>query len=288
VRTGISPKDFAEAIGVSESSVKRWVDQGALTALRTTGGHRRISRHEALRFIREQHGQLVRPEKLGLEPSVLGIPRNAPLQQAAEQLHGYLLHGREPETRGVLTGVYLAGNTIAAIGDDVIRPAMERLGVLWHDSEHGILVEHRATTLCLRVLEELRGMIHDTAAHLDGAKVAVVAGPERDPYLLAPTLTSLTLFECGLEVVSLGPDTPLSVVELAAREAGASLIALSCTSEPDDRLRREVARLVDNAVAAKCHVALGGKTVASLGVAVRPYVLIGRSLRELVEFASHL
>ena len=28
MRQGISPKDFADAIGVSESSVKRWVDQG--------------------------------------------------------------------------------------------------------------------------------------------------------------------------------------------------------------------------------------------------------------------
>jgi len=38
-----SPKQVAQRLGVSESSVKRWLDQGVVPVLRTAGGHRRIS-----------------------------------------------------------------------------------------------------------------------------------------------------------------------------------------------------------------------------------------------------
>jgi len=292
VRAGISPKDFAEAIGVSESSVKRWVDQGTLKAARTAGGHRRIARDEALRFIREQHGQLVRPDKLGLDPGVLGVSRTAPLQHAADQLHNYLVTGRDAETRGVLTGLYLAGNTIAAIADDVVRPAMERLGGLWREGEHGIMVEHRATNICLRVFEELRGMLNESHATLKPGqstnRLAIVAGPAHDPYFLPPTLAGLTLVEVGWQIVNLGPDTPLSVVELAMVEVDACLIALSVTSSPQPKLRAEVLHLIDTALAQGRFVAIGGQTFASLELAPRANLFAGKSLESLAVFARKL
>ena len=39
----LSPKELADAIGVSESSIKRWVDNGEIQATKTSGGHRRIT-----------------------------------------------------------------------------------------------------------------------------------------------------------------------------------------------------------------------------------------------------
>src|SRR5690242_3719305 len=60
----LSPRDLADALGVSESSLKRWVDAGKLAAFRTEGGHRRIAVSEALRFIRETGAPVARPELL--------------------------------------------------------------------------------------------------------------------------------------------------------------------------------------------------------------------------------
>jgi MerR family transcriptional regulator, light-induced transcriptional regulator len=50
----LSPKALAAAIGVSESSLKRWADEGRLAAERTAGGHRRIAVAEAVRFVRRR------------------------------------------------------------------------------------------------------------------------------------------------------------------------------------------------------------------------------------------
>lgn len=62
----LSTRELAEAIGVSESSIKRWADDGTVRAVRTIGGHRRIPFEEAIRFVRASNLRLVKPEVLGL------------------------------------------------------------------------------------------------------------------------------------------------------------------------------------------------------------------------------
>jgi excisionase family DNA binding protein len=49
----LSPRELAAAVGVSESSLKRWADEGRVKVARTAGGHRRIELAEAVRFIRQ-------------------------------------------------------------------------------------------------------------------------------------------------------------------------------------------------------------------------------------------
>ena len=55
MKSVLSPKELAAAIGVSESTLKRWADDGLIVFSRTAGGHRRIRLAEAIRFIRENH-----------------------------------------------------------------------------------------------------------------------------------------------------------------------------------------------------------------------------------------
>ena len=62
----LSPKSLASAIGVSESSMKRWIDQGQLPVHITSGGHRRISFSDAIKFIRAHKRTIVDPSALGL------------------------------------------------------------------------------------------------------------------------------------------------------------------------------------------------------------------------------
>ncbi|MGB5390214.1 MAG: helix-turn-helix domain-containing protein, partial [Thermoanaerobaculia bacterium] len=74
----LSPKEFAQAIGVSESSIKRWVDSGTIPASKTAGGHRRIAMSEAVRFLRETKTPLLHPDILGL-PDVSALGGDLPI-----------------------------------------------------------------------------------------------------------------------------------------------------------------------------------------------------------------
>ena len=40
-----SPKQIGNALGVSEASIKRWVDKGKIDCVKTTGGHRKYRCH---------------------------------------------------------------------------------------------------------------------------------------------------------------------------------------------------------------------------------------------------
>ena len=61
-----SPKQIADALEVSESSVKRWCDSGKISSVRTGGGHRRVTLEGLRRFLSHSSRSLIAPEVLGL------------------------------------------------------------------------------------------------------------------------------------------------------------------------------------------------------------------------------
>src|SRR5690606_477749 len=135
-------RELAEAIGVSESSLKRWIDSGKIRATRTEGGHRRIDMAEAVRFVRESGTPLARPELLDM-PEIAVASRRA--LAGGDRLLDYLVEGDVVGARGWLLARYLAGSTIAQLCDGPIREAMHALGELWEHDEGGIFIEHRGT-----------------------------------------------------------------------------------------------------------------------------------------------
>ncbi len=295
MKEAISPKDFAEAIGVSESSVKRWVDQGLLTASRTAGGHRRIARDEALRWLRDHPTPIVRPDRLGLPESTGLVAPTTPVDEVARDFRADLLEGREVEARGRIVGAWLAGHSVALVADEVIRPALAHIGTLWEHNDAGIYVEHRATQICLGALQALHGLVLGDPAVQTAPDacpslkpVAVGGAPSGDPYLIAPLLAATVLGEAGFHAINLGPETPLPVLGLAAEQLGASLVFVSVGSLPLERTLRDLQQLSDRLVEKRIQLAIGGRFVdASLSQRV-PSAFIGRSLGELAAYARGL
>ena len=96
----LTPKELAEAIGASESSVRRWVDGGDIRVARTAGGHRRSPLAEAIRFIRQLGAPVVRPDLLGLgEMAIASTPTGANDEQL---LFDQLRNGDERAAKGLV------------------------------------------------------------------------------------------------------------------------------------------------------------------------------------------
>src|SRR3954454_15061049 len=98
----LTTKELAEAIGASESSLRRWTNGGAIRTSRTVGGHRRIPLSEAVRFVRETGATVVRPDVLGL-PAAVGVGGAGD----DEVLYRALLDGDARAARGRVVGMYL-------------------------------------------------------------------------------------------------------------------------------------------------------------------------------------
>jgi len=201
----LSTRELADALGVSESSVKRWVDGGKIMAWRTEGGHRRIELSEAMRFIRASGTPLIRPE-------ILDLPEVAAVRSTKKRLVSYLRDGNSVGARGWLMARYLEGSTIAELCDGPIREAMHKLGELWGHDEPGVHVEHRGTDVCLQAVAQLRSMISTPAAT---APAALGGAPAGDPYLIPSQLAAMTLTEVGMRAINLGPDTPVAALDAA-------------------------------------------------------------------------
>src|SRR5687768_220140 len=154
----LTTKELAEAIGASESSMRRWTDSGAIRTSRTVGGHRRIPLSEAIRFIRETRATLVRPDVLGLGAGPL-TPAGTDDESATVELFAALNDGDAARCRALVLGQYLGGRSLAGIFDGPLGRAMHRVGELWQHAPAGILVEHRATDICLQIVAELRRLI---------------------------------------------------------------------------------------------------------------------------------
>src|SRR5687768_7351946 len=126
----LTPKELAEAIGASESSLRRWVDGGDIRMSRTAGGHRRIPLAEAIRFVRAIGATVVRPDILGL--GSLGGTMTQGLELSDEErLYETLRAGEGDVARGLIVSWYLEGRGLPELFDGPVRSALHRLGEFW-------------------------------------------------------------------------------------------------------------------------------------------------------------
>lgn len=231
----LSPRELAEALGVSESSLKRWVDAGKIHAMKTDGGHRRIALTEAVRFVRDTGAPVARPE-------LLDMPEIAFAQQrtlgGVDQLLDFLVEGDVVGARGWLLARYLGGATIAELCDGPIRDAMHALGELWKHDDGGIFIEHRGTDVCLQAIAHLRSTFDPPA----NAPVALGGTPEDDPYILPSFMAATIAAAAGMRTMNLGPDTPVAALQHAAIAHKPRLVWISASASIPSARARAIGR----------------------------------------------
>ena len=279
MKRALSPRDLAAAIGVSESSLKRWADSGKITVVRTEGGHRRIAIGEAVRFIRATGAQLVRPEVLGLAE----IAAVANDDGGDDALYQHLASGNSRDARGVLIGMYLRGMSVASLCDGPIRTAMHRLGELWQHDPAGVFVEHRATDACLHAVSQLRTLCEPP----DDGPIAVGGAPSGDPYLLPSLLASMVLGSEGVRAVNLGPDTPAASLAHAIAHHEPELVWLSISTTPPADFTAELGP-IERALRDRGHtLVIGGRHRHDVTSELRGAYVVS-TMAELAAFARGL
>jgi excisionase family DNA binding protein len=279
----VSTAQVASALGVSVTTIKRWVDEGILPAYKTPGGHRKLLLPDVLRIVRQEGFPHLDLSHLG--PANAGEAGDP--QALSLQLCTALRQGDERAVRAVLHGAYQAGMAVEVLADAVVAPAMRRLGHDWEKGRIDVFHEHRGTQLCAAALFELKGQL-DLCA--DGERpVALGGGPERDPYLLANLLAQMVLFDAGWQAINLGPNTPLASFRKALTDFHPRLLWLSVSHlEDQEAFLRQYRELYEEAVQAGAAVAVGGRALAEHVRAGIPYTTFGDGLTHLAAFAGTL
>ena len=220
-----SPAQLAPILDVSESTIKRWVDSGKLRSVKTAGGHRRIALPDLLGFLRASRREVPSLEALGL---VAGEVRGGSTDTLTPERLARLLLDEETEAaRTLLLRQFSAGRALEEMLDRLVAPGMVEVGSLWERKEIDVYQEHLATQRVGRILIELRALIPAAPA---SAPLALGAAPEGDPYQLPTLMAEMTLAGMGWRTVNLGPDVPVSSLQLAITRHRPTLVWLSITS----------------------------------------------------------
>ncbi|HWS99319.1 MAG TPA: B12-binding domain-containing protein [Pyrinomonadaceae bacterium] len=286
----LTSKQAARLLGVSEASVKRWADSGLLPMEKTAGGHRRF---------RPEDVAVVRRAGLGEKESPLSEKRSAARlaaranikpggeTQLVEETFRALMDGHDEELSALLVNLHLHGQTVAAIADGFLCPAMRRVGDLWHAGELSVGQEHVATRTAATALAQLQSVLD---AHEGERARALCCAVEDDFHELPVRMAALTLEAGGMEVFNLGMSTPFSALEEVVKRFRPDLVCVSSTVLMSlDRAAREYTEFHKAARRARARVVLGGAGFAEAGVRNRlPADLHAESFRELEEFIGTL
>ena len=253
-----SPAQLAPIIGVSESTIKRWVDAGHLRGETTPGGHRKIALAHLVAFLRSRGRPVPSLEALGLlaeqQPTK---PKGSPA--TPESLAGLLMGGDAGVARTLVFEQFRGGRAVDDLLDRFVAPAMAWLGQQWADGKIDVYQEHAATLRAWSILVELRGFL---PAPPDKAPLALGGSPEGDPYLLPTLMADLTLTDMGWRTVNIGPNTPVASLLEAVTRHRPRLVWLSVTSmKPRTSFFEGYPRFFEAAQAKGASVVIGGQAL---------------------------
>jgi MerR family transcriptional regulator, light-induced transcriptional regulator len=279
----ISPRQVARAIGVSESSLKRWCDRGLIETVRTAGGHRRISAANAIHFVRETGQSLVKPELLGLPPTGQGAP--LALDRGRELLLQALLDGEEAVASRIFSDLYLSRHSLCSIFDQVVTSAFQEIGERWACQSIEVFHERRACEIAMRLLVGIRRFLPET----DGKWVAIGGTAAGDLYTLPNMMAELVLEDCGFQARSLGNSIPFDSLVKAVMEIRPKLFWLSVSHIPDEAGFLAGFRLLESACnEIQTALVVGGRALVSALRQQMTYSCFCDTMQHLNAFAMTL
>lgn len=201
----LTTKEVARLCCVSVATVKRWEDADLIKSERTSGGHRRFRAEDVARFQRQQGlGIKKNPGDESVFSAKLRPRENKHLSDS--DIFHSLIAGREEEVSNILISSYLSSESLSEIFDEVLAPAMVRIGELWMAGEVSVAQEHLASRAALCGLHRLRSVL--PVAEPNG-KVSMCCTIEGDFHELPTHFMQIALEHEGWEVINFGANMPL-------------------------------------------------------------------------------
>ncbi len=226
----LSTQEVASMINVTETTVKRWADEGKLNCAKTLGGHRKFKMKDIVAFAEVNGYPLsgVHPPPMTHEQKELlqfgVITRN--YKKVADVFLEEALQGDASGLQQLLQYLYKNHISMGSIADEVIRPALVRIGEMWYNGTLGIEQEHIASNAITEALIRFAPEIHHKGSN---GLTALCACPEGEYHEIGLRSFSYVLESEGWSVYYVGANTPFDTIQSFMKTMQPNVVCLSFT-----------------------------------------------------------
>lgn len=286
MKQSFSTKELAEMWDVSESTVKRWADAGALRCRKTVGGHRKFEMDDIVEF--QSRCGLAKSQTQAVNGrsdspcEFKHLLETADYPALAERFRQAALAGQFNFVSRLFDKLQEHGLSLATISEEIIRPAMREVGELWRTGKICVVDEHLAMVATMEALAALHATVEKKIAT---ERLAMVGCAEGELHQLAAILVRDLLESEGWKVIYFSSPTPLFSFAEAVDRFKPQLVCISITMADNiERARRDYEDLRRAAERQHTKVVLGGAALIDAAVRARfPESHYAGSLHDLLD-----
>ena len=275
-----STREVAAALGVSESTVRRWCDQKRMDSVRSMGGHRKVTMASIIRFAREAGYSIEHAELLGIASSNRGLAgkkRFAEFVAALSEDDATYCHF-------VMTSAYVNGESFVEIFDELLGRSMIEIGRLWESGAIGVDQERRACQIVMGGLRQLESYL---PKHERIRGLAVGCTPEGDFSEIGSKMAELILKRQGWNACQFGAGIPLVSIAAACERVKPDLLWLSIVHMQDTgEFVQGYKQHIEPLIAKGLTVVVGGRELTDALRASIRYSFYGRSMQQLANYVD--
>lgn len=281
----LNTEEVAKMLGVNVSTVKRWTDQGKLSCFRTAGGHRKFLMADLVDFLEQNKEMNPRVDVFHLQTEEDLRVSYAILKANFAYLEEYILQQalacKRDRIQLVLNGLYLSKFPLWKIFQEVITPALHRIGNLWDEEDITVIEEHLATQTIRDCLVRLQGIIRIPT---EKKGVALCLNLSNEMHDIALKMVDHIMEERGYKVLFSGQITPSPRIEAVFRNFKIDRVYVSSTLVSDAKqTQEEFDMLCDLVQKHKSKLYVGG---VGFEVLQHSHPVIVRRLRDFKEVAT--
>jgi excisionase family DNA binding protein len=229
--TYLSTQEVAGLINVTETTVKRWADEGKIPCHKTLGGHRKFMLKDIVQFAEQNVYPLsgnVRPRLQKRQAQSLELAvQTRDYPKLAQLFYDEAVRADRQNIYELLLHLCKHHISLPTLADQVIKPAMALIGDQWHAGAVDINQEHLASNAVLEALVHLNPDLHRKPSH---GRAAVCACAEGDYHELGLRILAYALETEGWKVHYLGANTPFKTLRSFMKSSRPEVLCLSASS----------------------------------------------------------
>lgn len=261
--TSLPTREVSALLGVTETTIKRWADDGKIPCVRTPGGHRKFFLSDVVAFA-ESHGLRlagVQPPPMTsqqLEQLQIGVALRA-YSRIAGVVKEEALQGDRKGLVELLLYLFKHHYTLPLVADEILRPAFREIGELWAAGKLKVNQEHAASAALEDALVLSMASLHRKPTR---ETLALCVCPAHELHEIGLRCLASSLEVEGWKVRYIGSNTPLEDIAVQLRTTRPALVCISVTTvRKRHLLLRELEHLRKATHAINGTLIVGGRAV---------------------------